>query len=119
MLYYHEMAEYYTFSKGKWRERKRNPNKGIISRLHMIFPSAGDLFYLRMLLLHRRGATSFQDLKTIDGTEETTYFDACKTLNLIEDDEIWEKTMFEAVAEYGQRYLIRLLAYILIFNEVN
>ena len=27
--------------------------------------------------------------------------------------------MYEAAAEYGQRYLIKLFAYIIVFNEVN
>ena len=57
--------------------------------MNMIFPSAGELFYLRMLLLHRKGVRSYTDLITIGGIEEPTYFDACKALGLIEDDEIW------------------------------
>ena len=51
--------------------------------------------------------------------EYPTFFEACKAMNLIEDDELWFKTMEEAVAEYNQVYLIRLLAYIFVFNEVN
>lgn len=48
--------------------------------------------------------------------EYPTFFDACKAMNLIEDDDLWFKTMEEAIAEYNQAYLIRLLAYIFIFN---
>ena len=51
--------------------------------------------------------------------EYPTFFDACKAMNLIEDDDLWVKTMEEAITEYNQVYLIRLLAYIFIFNEVN
>ena len=69
---------------------------GIISRMHMIFPSAGDLFYLRMLLLHIRGPTSFDDLKRINTMEMQSYFEACKERNLIEDDYLWVRTMAEA-----------------------
>ena len=69
---------------------------GVISRMHMIFPSAGELFYLRMLLLHVRGPTSFRDLKTIDGLEMDSYFGACKGRSLIEDDDLWFETMVEA-----------------------
>ena len=64
----------------------------------MIFPSAGELFYLRMLLLHVKGPTSFSGLKTIGGMEMDSYLGACKALNLIEDDELWIKTMMEAEA---------------------
>ena len=111
------MGEHYTFGKGKWKPRKKlTKNKIPISRMHMVFPSAGEQFYLRMLLLHKKGATSFKDLRTISDIEESTYFDACKAMNLIEDDELWVKTMMEAIHDYSQRYLIRLLAYILLFN---
>ena len=69
---------------------------GIISRIHMIFPSAGELFYLRMLLLHVKGPTSFSDLKTVGNMELDSYFQACKARNLIEDDDLWIKTLGEA-----------------------
>lgn len=96
-LLYHEMGEHYTFAKGKWNLRKRKPNKEIICRLYMVVPSQGELFYLRMLLPYRKGVTSFRDLRTINDFEEPTYFDACKVMNLIEDDLLGEKTMNEAV----------------------
>ena len=118
-LLYHEMAEHYVFKDGKWKERQRTQKMGIISRMHMIFPSAGELFYLRMLLLHVKGPTSYQDLRTVGGVVCDSYFGACKGLQLIEDDNLWVETMQEAQTQYTQRYLIRLFATIILFNEVN
>ena len=81
---------------GKWKARQKTAKMGVISRMHMILPSVGELFYLRMLLLHVRGPTSFRDLKTIDGLEMDSYFGACKGRSLIEDDDLWFETMVEA-----------------------
>ena len=51
--------------------------------------------------------------------EMQSYFEACKERNLIEDDYLWVRTMAEAETQYRQKYLIRLFAYIVVFNEVN
>jgi hypothetical protein len=40
-------------------------------------------------------------------------------MNLIEDDSLWYRTLKEASAEYGQKYLIDLFCYILVYNEVG
>ena len=58
-------------------------------------------------------------MKTVGDVEHATYFDACRALDLIEDDEIWRKTLNEAFAEYLSFQLIRLFGYILIFNQVG
>jgi hypothetical protein len=61
------MPEYYIFDKGVWKRRKTKERKGIISRMHSVFPSEGDKFYLRMMLLSKKGPNSYQDLRTVDG----------------------------------------------------
>lgn len=51
---------------------------------------------LRLLLLHVRGATSFEDLKTVNGNLCSTFEEAATRLNLISDDTEYEKSMDEA-----------------------
>ncbi len=47
------------------------------SALRIINPSSGDLFYLRILLTHIKGATCFNDLKTRDvGVFHNTFKEA-------------------------------------------
>jgi hypothetical protein len=48
----------------EWRPRK-GPTK--IGRAIYINPSCGELYYLRMLLNVAKGATSYEDLRTISG----------------------------------------------------
>jgi hypothetical protein len=56
-LLYSEIPYWYTFQQKtkRWILRKKGHDK-VVSRIYRIGPKAGDLFYLRMLLLHKRGA---------------------------------------------------------------
>ena len=45
-----------------WERRKRGPKCGeSLGRMYHVKPSAGDLYYLRLLLLHVPGATGWDD----------------------------------------------------------
>ena len=87
--------------KREWIQRKRNfckdKNSGNLSdtigRIPIINLNAhqSELYFLRMLLHHKAGATSFEDLRTIDGVIQPTFQAACLKLGLLEDDnEIYE-----------------------------
>ena len=47
-LTYVQFCKSFSFTKDKWKRRSRKGNQ--IGRLYAVFPSAGDKFYLRMLL---------------------------------------------------------------------
>ena len=51
---------------------------------------------MRLLLLHRAGATSFEDLRTVDGAVCPTNREACKRLGLVQGDEEYDRAMEEA-----------------------
>jgi len=56
-------------SKWRWEETSRTwerrcHNIGKIGRIHYVHPSAGDQYFLRMLLLVVRGATSYEELRS-------------------------------------------------------
>jgi len=46
-----------------------------------------ELFHLRLLLLSVKGATSFNDLKIVNGEIYQSFSAACLALGLIEDDD--------------------------------
>lgn len=46
-----------------------------------------------------RGATSFEELRTVDGVIHPTFQETCVTLGLLENDEQWRKQM-ETAAEF-------------------
>eukprot|EP00794_Sanderia_malayensis_P020808 gene20808-biopygen15344 len=56
---YQDIPEHYTFNKStkQWQQRKRKPPKGVIGRIYNVLPSDAERFALRLILLHRKGAT--------------------------------------------------------------
>jgi len=52
-----------------------------VARMVTIHPSCGDKFYLHLLLKHKKGATSFDDLKTVDGVCHETFKGKCGLSN--------------------------------------
>jgi hypothetical protein len=60
--------------------------------MHFVSPSVKDIerFYLRMLLLYRKGCTSYESLRTIDSNIYDTFQQACLILGLIDDDKEWD-----------------------------
>ena len=78
----------------RWEKRKNNIN--VIGRMYSVSPTQIELFHLRLLLLHVKGATSFEDLRTVDGVTHPTFVDTCLALDLIEDDEEWRRAIQEA-----------------------
>ncbi|XP_074361199.1 uncharacterized protein LOC141701448 [Apium graveolens] len=62
----------------QWTPRKQGL---VVGRLHSTYASSGDLFYLRMILTRFKGATSFADLRTVNGEVFSTFKDACNVGN--------------------------------------
>jgi hypothetical protein len=59
-------------SKWRWEETSRTwerrcNNNSKIGRIHYVHPSAGDRYFLRMLLLVVRGATDYEELRSFQG----------------------------------------------------
>ena len=56
-----------------------------ICRMNILYPSSGDMFYLKLLLLHT-SPQSFEEARTVDGTVYTTCREAAQALGLLHDD---------------------------------
>ena len=80
-------------SNRKWKLRRKGDT---IPRMYAARPNEGERFFLRLLLLHVRGATSFEDLRTVDETVANTFREACELRGLLENDAEWNQTMLEA-----------------------
>ncbi|KAL7494366.1 hypothetical protein ACHAWT_004061, partial [Skeletonema menzelii] len=93
-----------------WKRRQRGRS---IARMVTIHPTCGDKFYLHLILKHRRGAKSFDDLKTVDGILHETYKGACIALDLAEDDSQWIECMEEAELTKMPRAMRQLFCNIL------
>lgn len=100
----------------EWAPRKRGIS---IGRVYYDLPSSGERFYLRTLLNYVPGATSFDDLKTIDNVKYDSFKDACFSLWLLDDD----KEFIDAIIECSQwgsgTYLRRVFFYLLVSNQLS
>ncbi|XP_058810119.1 ATP-dependent DNA helicase pif1-like [Phymastichus coffea] len=99
--YYGEIPKHFTHKKqknetvylDKWNPRKKHFN--VIRRMYSVSPTQLELFHLRLLLLHVKGAVSFESLRTVDNVIHPTFTAACLALGLIENDEEWKRAIEE------------------------
>ena len=78
-------------------------------------PAEGERYYLRVLLNHVPGATSFQHLRTVDGVVHPSFREAAEKRGLIEEDNTLDECLFEAADFHMPSSLRRLFATILVF----
>nr|XP_015926984.2 uncharacterized protein LOC107454337 [Parasteatoda tepidariorum] len=117
--YYSDMPHYYVFDKSnRWKRRQRGGDQ-IIGRMPVVSIQDSERFYLRMLLLRKSGAISFDDLKTVNGNLCASYQQACRKLGFLEGDEHWHNTLCEASQIRMPRHLRMLFAVICGFGEIE
>lgn len=100
-----------------WKPRQRD--KGTIARMYYVNPNAGDLFYLRYLLLNVPNSTSFEDLRTVNGSLLPGYHAACTARGLLHDDAEWDEALGEADPWQGGGCLRGLFVTILLNCDPN
>jgi hypothetical protein len=119
-ILYRDFPEHYTWQRsGKfWQERKR---KGMlqVGRIVTAHPAEGERYYLRVLLNHVPGATSYNDLKTVDGQVMSSFREAAEKRGLIEADNTLDDCMTESELFRMPSSLRRLFATILVFCETS
>ena len=116
-LLYPDFPSRYTWQAGQkvWRKRRQQQATEAIGRVVYLSPRHGEVFYLRVLLHHVPGATSFEELRTVAGVVCATYREACSVRGLLRDDCEWEVTMREAAHAQMPAQLRRLFGVILLF----
>ena len=93
----------------------------VIARIPHIDVRNRELFFIRMLLLHVRGATSFENLRSVEDPEthdiivHASFEEAAKALHLVDDDQEWVRCMREAAETRMPRQLRLLFATILVY----
>ena len=110
-IIFSDFPQYFTWNQKehKWQRRKRgarNPDvtdefrADTIGRIPTVSlrPHQAELYHLRMLLHHKPGATSFTDLKTIQGATYDSFQECCYKLGLLDNDAEKDATMEEATA---------------------
>jgi hypothetical protein len=112
---YHEFPLHFVWvsSQRIWKPRQRG-QRNTIARMYTVSPKDMEKYCLRMLLLHTRGPTSFEDLRTVNGHTYDTFKEACIVQNLIADDQEWDNALEEAAMHLMPAKLRHLFAIICI-----
>ncbi|WVZ78326.1 hypothetical protein U9M48_026061 [Paspalum notatum var. saurae] len=113
---YREFPEHFRWIKAnkQWVPRKQRAQ---IGRLVYANPAEGERFYLRVLLNHVRGATSFEHLKSFKGVTYPTFRAACEAMGFVETDKSLDDSLTEAAEHRMPNALRRLFATILAYCE--
>lgn len=113
---YTDIPHHYTYAKNEWKKRQRGGEK-IVARMYTVSPKEEELFYLRMLLLHVRGATSFESLRTFDNTTQETFKEAAAARGLLNSDQEWDNCLHDAATYQMPRQLRDTFAFICVFCQ--
>ncbi|XP_015189382.1 PREDICTED: uncharacterized protein LOC107073306 [Polistes dominula] len=116
--FYSEIPLHYTYVKGVWKKR-RNAYSKIITRLYAVPPSYKERFFLRLLLLNVKGATSFEDLRTFNGVVYPSFEEAVEERRLLINDNEWDRVLEEAANTQPPVSIRHLFGYICAFNQLS
>ncbi|KAF7831919.1 ATP-dependent DNA helicase PIF1-like [Senna tora] len=89
-----------------------------IGRLYYVPLGLGELHYLCLLLTFVKGATSFEDIRTVNGVLHPTFKDACYAMGLLDDDEEYVDGITEASNWSSGVYLRKLFLTLLVQNTI-
>ncbi|KAK8935753.1 hypothetical protein KSP39_PZI013236 [Platanthera zijinensis] len=112
---YTEFPKHYTWNltSRTWMLRRRRQK--VIARMYSVHPSEGERFYLRILLNHIRGPSSFEHLLTVDNITYSTFKEAAEHYGLLERDNDLHNCMREAREFQLPQALRNLLTTILLY----
>lgn len=99
-----------------WARRKQGFSLG---RIHAISPSAGEGYFLRILLNKVKGPKSFDDILTVNGHKYNTFRQACYAAGLLDDDTEYVEGIQEASHAGSGHYLRCLFATMLTSNSLS
>ncbi|XP_074378184.1 uncharacterized protein LOC141719710 [Apium graveolens] len=100
-----------------WKRRKNKIS--VIGRIVYVHPTAGERFYLRMLLNFVWGAMSFEDVHTVNGIVYNTYKEACFHHGLLECDDEWHAAITDASIHQTGVQLRELFVTLLLFCDIS
>ena len=112
-LLYTDIPYSYVYVKYKWKKRQLGESN-VVARMYTV-SIKDERFYLRMLLLHVKGATSFEFLRTCDGVVYNTFKEAASHRHLLQSDEEWDHCLQESAIYQMPIQMRQTFAYICCF----
>ncbi|KAI5429878.1 hypothetical protein KIW84_034457 [Lathyrus oleraceus] len=95
---YREIPEHYCWNKRDMEWHRRRSTRKVIGRIYMVSPSEGDKFYLRLLLSHVTGPTSWEYLLTNNGMTFSTFKTSTEDRGFLETDHSIRDCLVEATS---------------------
>lgn len=112
---YTEIPKYYIWNKKEksWEKRQRNIGTKI-GRIYFVLPNAGEKYFLRLLLQHQKGCTSFESIRTHQGIVYDSFKNAAEAIGLLESanevrDCLTEAASFQMPAQFRSLFATLLL----------
>ncbi|KAL8142758.1 hypothetical protein V2J09_015790 [Rumex salicifolius] len=106
-------------SSNTWKIRDKGRS---VERIHHASPGSGEMYYLRVLLNHIKGPTSFEELGTIEGMLYSTFKEACYALGLLDNDKEYidgiTESSFWGSAHYLRSLFVVLLTWKLLADDI-
>ena len=118
-LTYQDFPTFYSWNTTdkQWNRRRRPHRSNAIGRMFTTSPTAGELFYLRILLTKRFGHDSFDSLKTVNNIQCVSFKETCNQLGYLQNDNEWHECLQEASTHMMPIKLRDLFITILLFKE--
>lgn len=118
-LLYEEIPNKYIWD-GKQKKFLKRKTKGFaIGRINHVPSIIDDSYHLRILINSKRGMTSFDHIKTVNGVVHKTYRDTCYTLGLLDDDKEYIEGIKEAHFMCSPKFVRRLFVIMLISDSLS
>lgn len=99
-----------------WKKRLSGTK---IGRLYFVHPSAGERYFLRMLLMVVKGAQSYEGIRTFQCVVYDTFKATCAARGLLGDDSEWHNGFREASTWATPYQLRHLFVTMLIYCDIN
>ena len=123
-LLYTEIPNHYVWDSknNSWKRRQRSVKRGeVISRMYHVSPKNVELYALRLLLLHVRGAGSFADLMCTDAeTSHHSFAEAARARGLMQSEDEFEQTLEEILAtNVSTSKMCEFFALMLVWHDIG
>ncbi|PLW05337.1 hypothetical protein PCASD_25579 [Puccinia coronata f. sp. avenae] len=115
-LTFQQFPKYFRWDKKNKRFKARKQESNMIGRLYFAAINEGERYYLCLLLLNRKGAHSFLELRTVNHVAFPTSREAAQALGLLVSDGHYMNTMSEA-ALWATGSLLRFMFCMLLLHS--
>ncbi|KAE8990269.1 hypothetical protein PR001_g21539 [Phytophthora rubi] len=113
-MLYQDIPRKFSWKNKRWVRRTKY--QAALGRMIHVSPRDIERFHLRIMLSHRRGPTSYDDLKTVHGELCSTFQEAADRAGYLENDVEWAACMTEAASFKKPIQLRQLFATLLVYS---